>query len=100
LVSLLRVSSLNFSAARIPARRDYVAELNEFSVKGSFQSVRQHPLNMELKREPTAASVKSAPVVKKTVVVSKSKGGPIDDPLSALGNDFYSDHFSDDNIFI
>jgi hypothetical protein len=40
---------------------------------------------MELKREPTAASAKAAPVVKKTVVVNKSKGGPIDDPLSALG---------------
>ena len=70
--------------AKVPARRDFVAELNVVSVKGTFQPVRQHPLNTELKRDVAASGAKTVVAVKKPVIVSKGKS-PLDDPLSAFG---------------
>ena len=72
-------------SAWVPAKRDFQAERDVVCVKGGFQAVRQHPLNVELKRETTAVAGKAvAPVVKKPVIVSKGKS-PLDDPLSAFG---------------
>jgi hypothetical protein len=69
---------------RVPAKRDFAAELNVVSVK-NFTPVTQHPLNTELKRE-VAPSAKTAVVtVKKPVIVSKGKN-PLDDPLSVFGS--------------
>jgi hypothetical protein len=68
----------------VPARRDFVAELNVVSVKGTFQPVRQHPLNTELKRDVAASGAKTVVAVKKPVIVNKGKS-PLDDPLSAFG---------------
>ena len=71
--------------ARIPAKRDYQAEVALLSGKGKFQVVRQHPLNVELKKEGVVAKGNApAAVAKKPVIVSKSKGGPLDDPLSMM----------------
>lgn len=72
-------------SAWVPAKRDFQAERDVVCVKGGFQAVRQHPLNVELKRETAAVAGKAAvPVVKKPVIVNKGKS-PLDDPLSAFG---------------
>ena len=67
----------------MPCRRDYQAELSVISGKSKFQPVRQHPLNVELKKE-TGVKAVAAVAVKKTVIVSKGKT-PLDDPLSMMG---------------
>ncbi len=44
----------------VPSKRDYVSEIQVISSKSKFQPVRQHPLNMEIKK---ADAVGKAPVV-------------------------------------
>ncbi len=40
----------------VPSKRDYVSEIHAISGKSKFQPVRQHPLNMEIKKADAVGS--------------------------------------------